>query len=200
MEKPFSQACENNKKPIFDIIGGYYDHADLVLEIGTGTAQHAVYFAEKLRKLYWQTSDRTENLAGINLRINEYTHYNLGRPLAIDVMQKDWQLESCDGVYSSNTSHIMNWHMVKKMFAGVSSVLLPGKYFCLYGPFTFNGKFTAPSNEAFDKMLQERDHQSGLKNFEDLQRLAESLGLSYFKRYDLPANNNLLVFKRVGDS
>jgi len=199
MDKPFSKACENNKKPILDVIGDYFNDSGLVLEIGTGTAQHAMYFAEKLQKLYWQTSDRSENIEGINLRVNEYTRYNLGRPLAIDVTQKEWQIDSCQGVFSANTSHIMNWHMVKNMFVGVGNILMPEKYFCLYGPFMFNGKYTTTSNESFDKKIQERDPKSGLKNFEDLQRLAESQGLSFFKRHDLPANNNVLVWQRTMD-
>jgi len=200
MEKSFSQACENNKRPILEVIGGYFDEPGMILEIGTGTAQHAMYFAEKLRKLYWQTSDKAENIEDINAHVNEYTHYNLGRPLPIDVLQKDWQLESCEGVFSANTSHIMNWYMVENMFEGVGHILLPKKYFCLYGPFIFNGQYTSPSNEAFDKMLKEQDPQSGLKNFEDLQKLAESQGLSFFKQHDMPANNNILVWQRNQDN
>ncbi len=200
MEKSFSQACENNKRPILDVIGGYFNEPGLILEIGTGSAQHAMYFAEKLRKLYWQTSDKAENIDDINAHVNEYTHYNLGRPLAIDVLQKDWQLEYCEGIFSANTTHIMNWQMVKNMFEGVGNLLLPEKYFCLYGPFTFNGKFTSSSNESFDKMLKERDPQSGLKNFEELQKLAESKGLNFFKQHDLPANNNILVWQQKKDS
>ena len=197
MEKPFSQACENNKKPILEVIGQYFENSDVILEIGTGTAQHAIYFAEKLRKLYWQTTDQEEYLEGINLRLNGYTHYNLGRPLPLNVLQKNWPLENCDGVFSANTSHIMNWQMVKNMFAGVSKILEPKRHFCLYGPFNFNGQYTSDSNEAFDKMLRGRDPNSGLRNFEDLQRMAESQGLSFFKQYDLPANNKILVWQQT---
>jgi len=197
MEKPFSQACENNKKPILEVISKHFENSELVLEIGTGTAQHALYFAKKLKQLYWQTSDQQQYLEGINLCLNEYRKYNLGRPLTIDVMQSNWQIEHCDGVFSANTSHIMNWQMVKNMFVGVGHILMPEKHFCLYGPFNFNGQYTSDSNEAFDKMLRDRDPNSGLRNFEDLQRLAESQGLSFHKQYDLPANNKILVWQQT---
>ncbi|RLA05104.1 MAG: methylase [Gammaproteobacteria bacterium] len=195
MKKSFSQSCENNKKPIIDVIGNYFDACELILEIGSGTAQHAEYFAGKLKNSYWQTSDQQQNLEGINQRLNGYTHYNLGRPVLLDVLDKTWPIKKCDGVFSANTSHIMNWEMVEKMFEGVGRVLLPKKTFCLYGPFNFNGKYTASSNEAFDKMLKERDPESGLRNFEDLQILADQQDMDFVKRYDLPSNNCILTWQ-----
>ena len=200
MEKPFSQACENNKRPILDVISKHFENSELILEIGTGTAQHALYFAEKLKQLYWQTSDQDEYLEGINLQLNEYRKYNLGRPFSLDVTQSKWEIEHCDGVFSANTSHIMTWGMVEKMFEGVGHILLPKKEFCLYGPFNFNGEYTADSNRNFDAMLHERNPKSGLRNFEDLQKLAESQGLSFVRKYDLPANNNILVWQQTKDS
>jgi len=197
MEKPFSQSCENNKEPILEVIRKHFDHSELILEIGTGTAQHALYFAEKLKQLYWQTSDQNDYLEGINLQLNEYRKYNLGRPFSLDVRQKNWEIEHCDGVFSANTSHIMSWAMVEKMFEGVGRILLPKKEFCLYGPFNFNGQYTADSNQDFDKMLRARDPASGLRNFEDLQKLAESQGLSFVEKHDLPANNNILVWEQT---
>ncbi|MCP3672912.1 MAG: DUF938 domain-containing protein [Gammaproteobacteria bacterium] len=200
MKKPFSQACENNKRPILDVISKHFENSELILEIGSGSAQHSLYFAEKLKQLYWQTSDQEENLEGINLQLNEYRKYNLGRPFSLDVTQNKWEIEHCDGVFSANTTHIMTWSMVEKMFEGVGHVLLPKKEFCLYGPFKFNGEYSADSNKAFDEMLHERNPNSGLRNFEDLQKLAESQGLSFVKKYDLPANNNILVWQQTKDS
>lgn len=196
MEKPFSQACENNKQPILEAIADYYNNASMVLEIGSGTGQHALYFADKLKNLYWQTSDKKENLEGINLWLNGYTRYNLGRPLILDVMQSRWPIEKCDGVFSANTSHMMNWQMVEHMFSGVSGILVPNHSFCLYGPFNFDGRYTSSSNEAFDQQLKLKDPEIGLKNFEDLQRLADDKGLQFIKRHDLPANNCLLVWQK----
>lgn len=196
MEKPYSQACENNKKPILDVIGNYFNDSELVLEIGSGTAQHAVYFANELKNTYWQTSDQRQYMKGINLRINEYKKYNLGRPLAIDVTQSPWAIDRCEGVFSANTSHIMSWPMVEKMFQGVGRILLPKKSFCLYGPFNFDGQYTSSSNQAFDNMLRDRDPESGLRNFEELLALAELNGLSFTKRYDLPANNCILTWQK----
>ena len=197
MEIPFSQACENNKQPILDVISQYFKNSKLILEIGSGTAQHAVYFAEKLKHLYWQTTDQEVYQEGINLRLDNYQNTNIGRPLVLNVMEDDWPIEQCDGVFSANTSHIMNQQMVNKMFLGVGKVLQANQYFCLYGPFNFNGQYTAKSNESFDQMLRARDPESGLRNFEDLQKIAESQGLFFFKQHDLPANNNILVWKKL---
>lgn len=200
MEKPFSQACENNKQPILDVIGQYFADAKLIFEIGSGTAQHAVFFAEKLSHLYWQTSDQQMYIEGINLRLNDYSNYNLGRPIVLDVMNDDWPIKNnYDGVFTANTCHIMNQQMVEKMFVGVGKMLSPNKYFCIYGPFNFNGQYTAESNQSFDQMLRLRDPGSGLRNFEDLEKLAESQGLRFFKRHDLPANNNILIWKKIED-
>jgi len=195
MNKPFSQASENNKLPIFDVIKDYFNESKMVLEIGSGTGQHAVYFAEKLAQLYWQTSDQGEYVKGINEWINEYRHYNLGRPLILDVTQKIWPIRECEGVYSANTSHIMSWEMVENMFSGVGQILTPERYFCLYGPFNFNGHFTSSSNEAFDKMLRDRNPESGLRDFEALKELADEKGLIFVNSHQLPANNNLLVWQ-----
>ena len=195
MNKPYSQASENNKLPIFDIIKDYFKQSKVILEIGSGTGQHAVYFAEKLSQLYWQTSDQKEYIAGINEWINKYRHYNLGRPVVLDVTQKKWPVKDCDGVYSANTSHIMSWDMVEQMFSGVANILTPECYFCLYGPFNFNGQYTSSSNEAFDKMLRERNPESGLRDFEDLEKLADDKGLIFVEQHQLPANNNILVWK-----
>jgi len=196
MEKPFSQACENNKQPILEVISQYFDNSKLILEIGTGTAQHAMYFAEQLKHLYWQTSDQEAYLGGINLNLNGYPYYNLGRPLMLDVMDDNWSFDKCDGIFSANTSHIMNQVMVEKMFAGVGNILMPKHYFCLYGPFNFDGQYTADSNQSFDKMLRTRDPESGLRNFEDLQKIANLQQLKFINRHDLPANNNILVWQK----
>ena len=196
MEKPFSQACENNKQPILEVISQYFDNSKLILEIGTGTAQHAMYFAEQLKHLYWQTSDQEAYLGGINLNLNDYPYYNLGRPLMLDVMDDNWSFDKCDGIFSANTSHIMNQVMVEKMFAGVGNILMPKHFFCLYGPFNFDGQYTADSNQSFDQRLRTRDPESGLRNFEDLQKIANLQQLKFINRHDLPANNNILVWQK----
>ncbi|MFT5452038.1 MAG: cyclopropane fatty-acyl-phospholipid synthase-like methyltransferase [Enterobacterales bacterium] len=195
MNKPYSQASENNKLPIFDIIKDYFKQSKMILEIGSGTGQHAVYFAEKLAQLHWQTSDQKEYIEGINQWVNGYARYNLGRPFVLDVTQSIWPVKQCDGVYSANTSHIMSWGMVDKMFSGVANILTQEGYFCLYGPFNFDGQYTSSSNQAFDRMLRERNPESGLRDFEDLEKLADEKGLIFVARHQLPANNNILVWQ-----
>ncbi|PCJ48636.1 MAG: methylase [Gammaproteobacteria bacterium] len=195
MNKPFSQASENNKSPIFSIIKDYYTHTKLLLEIGSGTGQHAVFFAEKFPHLFWQTSDQKQYLDGINLTLDEYQNNNLGRPLELEVTQPSWPIDRCEGVFSANTSHIMSWEMVEKMFSGVGQILTAEGYFCLYGPFNFDRKFTSSSNEAFDKMLRERDPNSGLRDFEAIEEMADEKGLIFVDRHNMPANNNILVWQ-----
>ena len=196
MEKPFSQACENNKKLILAIIADYFEQSKLVLEIGSGTGQHASYFARKMPHLFWQTSDQLIYQEGINLRVNEYTKYNLGRPMTLDVTQSRWPIENCDGIFTANTSHIMNQQMVDDMFIGASNILTSESFFCLYGPFKFDGKFTSKSNEDFDQWLKGRDPESGIRDFERLEELALDQQLNFVKRFDMPANNCILVWQK----
>lgn len=194
-EKPFSQACENNKQPILEVIKDYFS-TGVVLEIGSGTGQHALYFAEHLKPVYWQTSDRVERLTGINLWLNTYRWYNLGRPLAIDVNQKDWPLDEVDGVFSANTAHIMSWSTVENMFDHVGKILRPSHYFCLYGPVNINGEFTADSNREFDRQLKSDNPTMGIRDLEDLQTLGDKTGMSFAQLHPMPANNHLMVWQR----
>jgi hypothetical protein len=181
------------------VIGDYFSGAEKILEIGSGTGQHAVYFADKLPHLYWQTTDQQQYHEGINLWLDEYPKHNIGRPLILDVTQSDWGVESTNGVYSANTCHIMSWQMVQKMFAGVGQILLSDGYFCLYGPFNYHGNYSSDSNQSFDHWLRERDPESGLREFDELEALAASHGMYFIKRYDLPANNNILVWQKAQD-
>lgn len=198
MEKPFSQACENNKQAILEIIQPYFDHG-LILEIGTGTGQHALFFAENLPNIYWQTSDQKDYLDGINLWLNEYRKYNLGRPFVLDVNQEKWPLEQVDGVFSANTSHIMHWDSVCQMFHKNGEILVPGNYFCLYGPVNINGEFTAESNQAFDAQLRQSDPKMGIRNLEDLQQLADESNLEFVTKHAMPANNFTMVWRRANN-
>ena len=195
--KPFSQACENNKVPILDVIRNYFSHARHLLEIGSGTGQHAVFFAAQLPELTWQTSDLAENHAGIMAWIHEAGLRNVSAPLLLDVTSRRWPIAETDGVFSANTAHIMDWPAVRSMFTGVGKVLRPGGYFCLYGPFNFNGQYTSDSNEAFDRMLRERDPDSGLRDFTDLQSQAAHHGMQLVNRHPMPANNFLLVWQKT---
>ena len=164
-----------------------------VLEIGSGTGQHVVYFASQLPQLQWQPSDRSEYLPGLRRRLMLEGGVNIRPPILLDV-QEQWPEESFSAIYSANTAHIMAWPAVTAMFNGVARRLRPGGVFCLYGPFNEGGRYTAPSNAAFDEQLRKENPEMGIRGIEDLDKLANSLQLERTGRYQLPANNQLLVF------
>ena len=196
--KQYSGACEQNRDPILAVIRDVFDSAGLILEIGSGTGQHAIYFGRHLPHLRWQTSDLIPNHASICAWIDESGLGNVLPPLALDVTQDTWQAQAYDGIFSANTTHIMSWPMVEHMFSGVGRALRPGAFLCLYGPFNYNGAYTSLSNERFDAMLQERDPDSGIRDFENLDALALANGLEFMRDHEMPANNRLLVWVKQG--
>lgn len=195
--KPFSEACEQNKHVILDVLQTEFAHAGTVLEIGAGTGQHAVFFAPQLPHLQWHTSDVAENLPGITAWLAEFPSPNLHGPYALDVNQPDWPLAQVDGVYSANTAHIMHWPDVQRLFAGVGHILQAGGRFCLYGPFNHHGAYTSESNARFDQWLRTRDPGSGIRDIDDLQALAGSAQLELVQDYEMPVNNRTLVWKKA---
>lgn len=192
--KPFSEACERNREPILKILKRVFADRRSVLEIGSGTGQHAAYFAPELPHLIWQASDIAENLPGIGQWVEEAGVPNLREPIALDVEQ-EFPAVKVDAVFSANTCHIMSWPQVERMFAGVGRLLAPGGVFALYGPFNYHGKHTSESNVRFDAMLRSRDPASGLRDFDDISTLAGRAGLSLAEDNAMPANNRLLVWK-----
>jgi len=203
--KPFSQACENNKEPILNVLQQVFKAPTTVLEIGSGTGQHAVHFATHLPHLYWQTSDHPHHYQLCQPWLNDAELPNIGKPIALNVSQKPWPLVEFSGVFSANTAHIMAWHEVEAMFAGVSRGLAdsavlnqeePGQ-FCLYGPFKYNGEFTSASNQSFDQHLRSHGAHMGIRNIEDLIVLAKSHGMVLAHNHAMPANNQLLVWHTI---
>ncbi len=192
--KPFSQACENNKDAILSVITPLLKDKNRLLEIGSGTGQHAVCFSEKLPHLNWQTSDRRENHEAINQWIDEASIMNIERPIEIDVLDYQWPEQSYDAVYSANTAHIMPWRAVKAFFQGVGEALQEGGIFILYGPFNYNGEFTSDSNERFEQWLKSIDEERGIRDFEAMNLLAEENGMKLLLDYQMPANNRILVW------
>lgn len=197
--KPFSQACENNKRPILAVLTDAFSETDKVLEIGSGSGQHAVFFAKSLTHLTWQTSDLAENHAGINLWLDEQGRDNIKRPISVD-LEQNWAQEDLnlqiDGLYSANTLHIISWPLVVNLFAGIAKNLPSNARVCLYGPFKYQGEFTSDSNADFDKWLKDKDSNSGIRDFEAIVALADSAALSLIKDHPMPANNRLLVFAK----
>lgn len=193
MNKPFSQACENNKEPILSVLAQTFAKTTQVLEIGSGSGQHAVYFAQHLPSLTWQTSDLNINHAGINQWIDEFPQQNLLKPLPLD-LHEPWPIKYVDGIYTANTLHIVSWDLVSQFFEGVGKHLSIDGHLCIYGPFNYHGQFTSSSNANFDLWLKDRDPMSGIRDFEAIEQLALKAGLCLINDHSMPANNRLLVF------
>jgi len=198
--KPYSQASENNKKPILAILEDIFADNKHILEIGSGTGQHAVFFAQNLPHLLWQTSDLLSNHQGINMWLDESTLTNVQPPILLD-LNEAWPTPTnnlpIDGVFSANTLHIISWSLVVKLFEGLSQNLSLGGKACFYGPFKYQDAFTTDSNAEFDSWLKDRDGNSGIRDIEDVLLLADSVGLKLIKDHQMPANNQLLHFEKV---
>jgi cyclopropane fatty-acyl-phospholipid synthase-like methyltransferase len=191
---PVSDACERNKDPILTVLRECFAHRVQVLEIGSGTGQHAVHFARHLTHLTWHPTEQLVNLADLAARVQAEGGPNLRAPTVLDVRQKVWPLRTVDAVFTANTLHIMSWSEVGEFYRGVGEVLTPGGALCVYGPFRYQGRYTSESNREFDRMLQARDPASGLRDVRALVELAAPYGLALLADHDLPAFNRLLVF------
>lgn len=200
--KEFAPATENNKEPILAILKTLLVDPLTVLEIGSGTGQHAVFFAEALPHVTWQTSDLTENHASIVAWIAESGLGNVREPLNLNVNAPSWPVEKAEAVFTANTFHIMSWATVKNALRGIGKILLPGGIFCVYGPFNYQGKYTSESNAAFDAHLRQMNPQQGIRDFEALEQVAAQNALALAQDHEMPANNRLLVWQRkaVGES
>lgn len=196
-EKPFAPATERNKEAILSILRYEFRNAKTVLEIGSGTGQHAVFFGGELDYLDWQTSDVAENHAGITAWIQESGLVNVAEPLDINVLTSA-SLSQYDCLFSANTAHIMSFAAVEKMFHLAAATIPEGGVFVLYGPFRRNGKFNAPSNASFDRSLRDQDAEMGIRDLEDLDRLARDGRMWRRGLYAMPANNYIAVWEKSG--
>ncbi len=195
MNKQFSAACERNREPILAVLRDVLADCRPVLEIGSGTGQHAVYFGAHLPHLQWQTSDLPDNHASIIAWLQEARLPNVLPPLALDVASADWPPGPYDAVFSANTCHIMAWQEVQAMFAGIGRVLRPGGLACVYGPFNEGGRFTSASNAQFDAALKAQAPHMGIRDVDAVNALAARQGLTLLADHAMPANNRLLVWR-----
>ncbi len=195
--KPYSESCEQNREPILAVLRVAFADRSRVLEIGSGTGQHAVYFAAELPQLRWQTADVRAHHPGIHAWLDEAALPNVLPPFELDVNQTHWQSGLYDAVFSANTLHIMGWPEVIRFFEGVGAVLEPGGVLVVYGPFNYNGQFTSDSNARFDAWLKARDPASGVRDFEAVDALARAQGLVLQRDIAMPANNRCLVWQRA---
>ncbi|MEJ7747086.1 MAG: DUF938 domain-containing protein [Luteimonas sp.] len=214
MDKPFSPACERNRDPILDVLRVHFAECRQVLEIGSGTGQHAVHFAAAMPWLTWQCSDRAEHLPGIRIWLDEAGLPNTPAPVELDVPSFGNAAPGrCDGVFSANTLHIMSWEEVEACFVGIAAVLgnssganplIPSSSkdalrqrgaLAVYGPFNYGGAYSSDSNREFDGWLHARDPQSGIRDFEAVDALAQAIGLRLVNDIAMPANNRCLVWR-----
>jgi cyclopropane fatty-acyl-phospholipid synthase-like methyltransferase len=193
--KPHAPACDRNREPILAVLRRHFSDRRRVLEIGSGTGQHAVHFAAALPGLSWQTSDIEENLPGIRLWLEEVRLANLPAPLSLDV-NGAWPQRGYDAVFSANTLHIMSWSDVRALFEHLQPVLESDACVAIYGPFNYAGRFTSPSNADFDAWLKQRSPLMGIRDFEAVDALAQSIGLRLIEDCAMPANNRTLVWRR----
>lgn len=193
-----SEACERNKGPILAVLADELAASAALLEIGSGTGQHAVHFATHLPHLTWQPSEVRPQLPPLIERIAREAPPNVRAPIALDVRDDPWPALDIDAVFSANSLHIMAWSAVRKFFRGTGAMLSAGGVLCVYGPVRYRGEYTSPSNAQFDRWLKERDPQSGIRDFEALDTLAVEQGMHLRADHAMPANNQTLVWRRAG--
>lgn len=198
-DKPYSPACERNRDPILAVLREHFADRRHVLEIGSGTGQHAVHFAAGLPHLRWQASDRAENLPGIRCWLDEAALPNTPAPLVLDV-NGPWPSTPpapFDAAFTANTLHIMAWAEVERLFAALDRVLGADALLAIYGPFNDGGRYSSPSNAAFDASLKAQAPHMGLRDVEAVDALAAAIGLQRIDARALPANNRCLVWRRT---
>lgn len=201
MNKQFSTACERNREPILDVLSKVFADRKHVLEIGSGTGQHAVFFGAGLPHLMWQTSDLPQNHPSILAWLQEADLKNVLPPIALDMSNAEWATDlldkDMDAVFTANICHIMAWREVENMFAGVARVVQSGGKLCVYGPFNYKGQFTSSGNAQFDASLRAQAAHMGIRDIEAMQDLASAHGLIMQADHAMPANNRLLVWQRT---
>ncbi|AHE99121.1 methylase [Thioalkalivibrio paradoxus ARh 1] len=196
MQRPFAESAEQNKGPILEVLREWFGAPGNVLEIGSGTGQHAVHFAAALPHLEWQPSDVAAHLGGIEAWRAAAGLANLRPARALDVATGPWPDEVFDYAYTANTAHIMHWREVLAMLAGVAQVLRGGGVFAMYGPFSVDGRQTAASNAAFDAALRRSDPGMGVRDLADLRNAAQRCELELVGQVAMPVNNLTLIWRR----
>lgn len=195
-DKPHSAACERNRGPILDVLRVHFADRHRVLEIGSGSGQHAVHFAAALPHLAWQTSDRAQNLPGIRAWLRAAALPNTPAPLTLDVGTGPWPTTPCDAIFSANTLHIMAWPEVEQLFAHLPALTSAGAKLVIYGPFNIDGRFTSDSNAAFDRALRAADPHMGIRDAAAVDTLASRAGFAWCTDIAMPANNLCRVWQR----
>ncbi len=195
IDKPHAPATERNREPILAVLRRHFADRRRVLEVGSGTGQHAAYFAAELTHLEWQCSDVADHIPGIRAWLDEAARPNTPEPIELDVNDA-WPTQRHDAAFSANTLHIMSWPEVQRMFAGLDKVLGDDAVLAIYGPFNYDERFTSHSNAAFDASLRAANPLRGIREFEDVDGLARDAGFALIEDVAMPANNRTLVWRR----
>ena len=195
-QKPYAESCVRNSQPILEVLARYLEPGSEILEIGSGTGQHAVHFCQAFPGITWQTSDLRETHAGIQLWIEESGLTNLIPPLTLDVAQAQWPTQQYDTIFTANTAHIMAAEAVEKMFRAIPYCLKEGGQFILYGPFKYDGQHTSESNIHFEHWLKSVATHRGIRDVTWLQTIGDELGIKLVDDIEMPANNRILVWQR----
>ena len=199
LHRPYAESCDQNQQVILEVLRQVFTESGQVLEIGSGTGQHALFFTEHMPHLGWQPTDVVSQLDGIRMWMEDASHDRILPPRELDLSHANWFTENnYEYVFTANTTHIVSWQLVQSMFMGIAKSLKPGGLFAQYGPFNYGGQYTSESNARFDVWLKDRDPSSGIRNFEDLQLLAQSHDLEAVADYEMPANNRTLVWRKTG--
>lgn len=199
MNKPDAPSCQRNREPILAVLRDHFVDRYNVLEVGSGTGQHAIHFAAAQPHLTWQTSERLENLTGIEAWLDEAGLPNTPAPLELNVMGA-WPTVRYDAIFSANTLHIMSWAEVERMFTCLPGVMTDDVKLAIYGPFNYGGRFTSEGNAAFDARLKERGAHQGLRDFEAVDAMAARAGLKLVEDCAMPSNNRCVVWSTDGSS
>lgn len=198
MTKPFSEACERNSGPILQVLQQIVTTQDhRLLEVGSGTGQHAVFLAPNFPWMEWHPTDLSENIPGMNLWFDEAKISTIQKPVRLDVSKDDFPKVKFDVVFTANTLHIMSWKTCKSFFKLLGNRLREGSRAAFYGPFKYDGKHTSESNDKFDQWLKARDPESGVRSYEDVLKAMEKHGFQIIEDFEMPANNRTLVFQRL---
>lgn len=194
MSKCFSPSFERNKQSIVEQLSIYFKNSQNILEIGSGTGQHAVYFAPLMPNLKcWYTSDMPENHVSINAWLSDSNSKIISNPIELTIGQDSWPNVEVDAVFTANTTHIMQPEEAQLMMEMISINLPKGGVFCQYGPMMINGEFTSGSNQEFDESLKKKGF-GGIRGIEQLVSWAK--GMELVAKIPMPANNFLLVWAR----
>jgi hypothetical protein len=193
---PFSQACENNKQYILEVLQTAFAERMQVLEIASGTGQHACHFAAAMPWLQWQPTELSHNLPVLHPRCTDYPGENLLPERSLDVCDQPWPVAIPDALFSANSLHIMGYPAVEQLFATLGKQAGDNVVLAVYGPFNYGGEYTSASNARFDQWLAQQSPDSAIRHFEDVDRLANTAGFKLQDDHEMPANNRLLVWEK----